>query len=196
MQLESKYWNSRYADNSAVWDIGHVSAPIKEYIDQLKNKDISILIPGCGNAHEAEYLVEQGFTDVTLLDYSEEVIQKVKERFRVSGGKINVVCDDFFNHSTRYDLIIEQTFFCALNPHLRSAYVEKMVQLLNVNGKLVGLLFDRSFEINPPFGEDTQLYRDMFSPLFNFITFEKCYNSIEKRKESELFINFSKKEAL
>jgi hypothetical protein len=34
-----------------------VSLPIKAYIDTLKDKDIAILIPGCGNTYEAAYLL-------------------------------------------------------------------------------------------------------------------------------------------
>jgi hypothetical protein len=30
-------------------------SPIKNYIDTLKDKDIAILIPGCGNTYEAAY---------------------------------------------------------------------------------------------------------------------------------------------
>ena len=44
------------------WDLGEVSPPIKSYIDTLEDKNIRILIPGCGNTYEAEYLLEQGFT--------------------------------------------------------------------------------------------------------------------------------------
>jgi hypothetical protein len=49
-----------------------VSPPIKAYIDTLKNKDIAILIPGCGNTYEAAYLLlEQGFTNVTVIDIAQ-----------------------------------------------------------------------------------------------------------------------------
>jgi hypothetical protein len=45
--------------------------PIKNYIDTLKDKDIAILIPGCGNTYEAAYLLEQGFTNVTVIDIAQ-----------------------------------------------------------------------------------------------------------------------------
>ena len=46
----------------------------------------------------------------------------------------------FFEHNKKYDLILEQTFFCALNPALRRAYVAKVYELLNVNGKFPVIL--------------------------------------------------------
>ena len=68
MQTQEQYWSSRYAEERTGWDIGHPSTPLKEYIDQLQNKNLKILIPGAGNAYEAEYLFEQGFKNVYVLD--------------------------------------------------------------------------------------------------------------------------------
>lgn len=62
MDLDEFYWNTRYQTNDIGWDIGSVSPPIKAYIDQLTNKQLRILIPGCGNTYEAEYLLQQGLT--------------------------------------------------------------------------------------------------------------------------------------
>ena len=92
-------------------------------------------------------------------------------------------------HQGKYDLIIEQTFFCALDPLHRSAYAIKMNELLSKSGKLVGLLFDRSFVSGPPFGGSEEEFRKLFSQHFRLKTMERCYNSIEPRKGSELFIN-------
>ncbi len=55
MQLDEQYWSNRYQQGSTPWDIGEISTPIKEYIDQLEDKELRILIPGCGNAQEAGY---------------------------------------------------------------------------------------------------------------------------------------------
>ena len=40
MSLDSNAWNQRYISNNTGWDIGYVSTPIKEYIDQISNKKI------------------------------------------------------------------------------------------------------------------------------------------------------------
>ena len=58
IKLGKEYWEEKYAKNSTGWNIGYISTPIKEYIDQLQNKSIKILIPGAGNSYEAEYLWE------------------------------------------------------------------------------------------------------------------------------------------
>ena len=106
---------------------------------------------------------------------------------------INIIQGDFFEHEATYDLILEQTFFCAIHPSLRNAYASKMHQILSKNGKLVGLLFDKNFETGPPFGGNQEVYQELFSKYFEFKTFEKCHNSILPRKNSELFIIIEKK---
>ncbi|WP_315822136.1 hypothetical protein [Paraflavitalea speifideaquila] len=68
LPLNADYWDNRYQHQQTGWDIGYVSTPIKDYIDQLIHKDLAILIPGCGNSYEAEYLLQQGFTHITLID--------------------------------------------------------------------------------------------------------------------------------
>ncbi|MFY7965735.1 MAG: hypothetical protein ACOVO1_12625, partial [Chitinophagaceae bacterium] len=92
----------------------------------------------------------------------------------------------------KYDLIIEQTFFCALLPTLRKKYVYKMHQLLNANGSIVGLLFNRFFERNPPFGGTKKEYEILFKDAFILKQFDVCNNSILPRFNTELFIELKK----
>ena len=49
--LDQDYWEAQYKTNATGWDLGKVSPPIKSYIDTLENKNITILIPDCGNSH-------------------------------------------------------------------------------------------------------------------------------------------------
>jgi len=89
-------------------------------------------------------------------------------------------------------LILEQTFFCALNPDLRTKYVQKMSELLSKDGKLVGLLFGVEFPNNPPFGGSKEEYLTLFSSKFKINLLEPCHNSAKPRMGSELFFNFLK----
>lgn len=197
MQLQpndKSYWDNRYKTGETGWDIGTVSTPLKMYIDQCENKSAAILIPGCGNAHEAAYLLQQGFTNVTIIDISPAAIVKVRAVLRDFEGKqLHIICGDFFALNQTFDLILEQTFFCALPPATRQAYVTKMHELLKPGGKLVGVLFNRQFDQGPPFGGTSLEYQDLFSELFAIEVLEKCYNSIQPREGTEVFINFRKK---
>ncbi len=183
----------RWATDQTGWDLGEVSPPIKAYIDQLKNKDIAILIPGCGNAYEAKYLSKQGFTNITLIDIAELACKRLQQKFH-NNESVKVVCQDFFNHHGNYDLILEQTFFCAINPGLRKKYVSTMFDLLNESGRVAGLLFASEFESEgPPFGGNPNEYINLFNPYFNIKKMEPCYNSAQPRANNELFIILEKK---
>jgi SAM-dependent methyltransferase len=186
--LSKDYWNNRYAENATAWDIGTVSQPLKTYIDQLVNKEISILIPGGGNGHEAVYLAENGFTNITVVDLSPIALNSLKEIFEHKHiQSIKLICADFFELQGSYDLILEQTFFCALDPKLREDYIRKMSELVGDNGKLVGLLFNTDFKVSPPFGGNISDYQVQFSKHFEILKMEPCFNSISRRAGTELF---------
>jgi len=188
--LTSDYWNQRYKNSNIGWDLGEVSPPIKAYVDQLSDKSIRILIPGCGNAYEAEYLHLNGFTNVHVLDFAGEPLQDLKKRI-IDFPESHLHQDDFFAHEGEYDLILEQTLFCAIDPSLRPDYVQAVKGLLAPKGKLVGVLFNRDFEGGPPFGGNKIDYEELFSKEFSKIEMNDCYNSVAPRNGSELFIRIS-----
>lgn len=186
--LDKTFWNSKYENNITGWDLGMVSPPIKEYIDQIENKELRILIPGAGNAYEAKYLIDEGFTNVTVIDIAPKLIQKLEAEFK-DNDAVYLIEGDFFEHEAAYDLIIEQTFFCAIHPSLRPQYVEKMKSLLSTDGKLCGLLFNRKFEEGPPFQGDKEEYMELMKGELKIEIMETCYNSHPARKDTELWIN-------
>jgi SAM-dependent methyltransferase len=193
MQFIEGYWNNRYLQGETGWDIGYVSTPLKDYFDQLGRKDLKILIPGGGNSYEAEYLFEKGFTNVYVLDISVVALQNFQKRVPDFPSE-QLLHQDFFDLQDTFDLIAEQTFFCALNPSERSRYVLKMHSLLKDGGKLAGLLFCIPLnDDRPPFGGNESEYRKLFSEHFNIEIMETAYNSIPERAGNELFIKLRKK---
>jgi SAM-dependent methyltransferase len=185
--MSKEFWESRWQNHQTGWDLGHVSSPLKAYIDQLEDKTLCILIPGCGNAYEAEYLFKQGFENVFIAEIAQHAIDAFTERFPLFPSS-NIYHGDFFELDQHFDLVLEQTFFCAIVPDMRQRYVEKMSEILAPSGKLVGVLFNRTFSSGPPFGGSVSEYEALFSSFFNFIKLEKCYNSEIPRQGSEVFI--------
>lgn len=192
MDLDSNYWEKRYQENNTGWDLGAASGPIIKYLESINDKNIDILIPGCGNGYEAEWAHKQGFKSVHVLDFAETAIHNFKNRYK-DFPESHIHQEDFFLHQGSYDLIIEQTFFCAINRNLREKYAEKTQQLLKNNGKLAGVMFGVEFAGGPPFGGNKEEYYQYFSPLFDILHMEDCYNSIKPRSGNELFIEFKKK---
>lgn len=193
IKMDKNYWENRYQEQETGWDIGYVSTPIKSYFDQISDKNISILVPGAGHAYEAEYLHFLGFKNVTVIDIAQIPLDNFSKRFPDFPNK-KLICSDFFDHSGSYDLILEQTFFCALNPEIRKNYVKQAANLLTPKGKMVGVLFDFPLtEQGPPFGGSKKEYENHFEPYFRIKTLEPCFNSILPRLGRELFFIFEKK---
>jgi SAM-dependent methyltransferase len=193
MKLNSDYWEALYKKKETHWDVGEITTPIKTYIDQLEDKTIRILIPGAGNSYEFEYLMQKGFENTFVVDFAKTSLDNIKKRIPQTRPD-QLICADFFDLEGSYDLIIEQTFFCALDPELREKYVQKMKSLLNPNGKIIGLLFQFPLsEKGPPFGGSISEYQHLFETDFTINLLEKAHNSIKPRKENELFFIFKKK---
>ncbi len=196
-EQEKSYWSERYDSQNTGWDIGHISTPLKAYFDQLANHQLSILIPGAGNAYEAEYLVNNGFTNVTVLDIAAAPLEALRQRVP-SFTDQQLIQGNFFDHQGQYDLVIEQTFFCSFPPipDSRQTYAQKMYDLLKPGAKLVGLWFDIPLTgdmVKRPFGGSKEEYLSYFSELFDVQVLAPCYNSIPPRQGNELFGIFVKK---
>jgi len=191
-KYDEYYWTERYQNGQTGWDAGSATAPLTAYVDQLTDKTTKILIPGGGNSYEAEYLHQQGFTQVHVLDISPLPLQNFKHRVPTFTPE-HIIEQDFFAHHGQYDLILEQTFFSTFPPSMRPQYAQHMHKLLKVGGKLVGVLFqDALFQDHPPFGGYKDDYLPVFKGLFAINYFETCYNSIPPRAGRELFIHMTK----
>lgn len=189
--MSEQFWENRWRDKNIGWDLGEVSPPIKAYINQINDKTVKVLIPGCGNAYEAEYLLNSGFKNAFIVEISKTAITSFIKRCP-QFPKENIIHADFFDIEDQYDLIIEQTFFCALETKFRQDYVQQMTNLLKPEGKLVGLLFNRYFSDGPPFGGDIEFYKSLFIEHLKIDIMDECYNSIEPRQGAELFIKLIK----
>lgn len=193
-EFNAAYWQNRYQNNQTGWDVGAITPPLRDYFNQMPNTGQHILVPGCGHAYEAEYLYHKGFVHTYVADVVQEPLQRLSARVS-DFPKEQLLHQDFFSLQGPFDLIVEQTFFCAIDPSLRQDYARKCAELLSPGGKLIGLLFDTAFEHQgPPFGGSRDEYREYFAPYFEFLHFETAYNSIPPRQGRELFMELRKLE--
>ncbi|UOQ71987.1 methyltransferase domain-containing protein [Hymenobacter cellulosilyticus] len=196
LQLDAAYWNGRYTAGQTGWDTGAITPPLRDYFQQLSlPRTARILIPGAGRGYEAEYLHTAGFENVFVADIAPEALRDLHQR--VPGFPSGHLLEqDFFALPTAptYDLIVEQTFFCALDPSLRPSYARQCAALLRPGGTLMGLLFDTEFaQAGPPFGGSKAEYEVYFAPYFDLVHFAPAYNSIKPRQGKELFICLKRK---
>ena len=195
--FDAAYWQARYVAGRDGWDAHEITPPLRAYFDQLDvARQPRILIPGAGRAYEAEYLHQLGFRQVFVVDLAPEPLLALAARVPNFPAE-HLLLADFFAlpNEQPFDFIVEQTFFCALNPALRPTYARQCAELLQPDGTLMGLLFDTDFGPvqEPPFGGTKEEYREYFAPYFSFRHFETATNSLRFRQGRELFICLKKK---
>ena len=192
-ETNERYWTERYKEERTGWDIGYVSTPMKNIMDSIEDRSARILIPGAGNAYEAEYAWNTGLKNTFVLDISEVPLQNLKERCP-SFPDEQLIHADLFSFEGEFDIILEQTFFCSFDPSMREKYVERMSRILNDDGRLTGVLFDFPLtDDGPPFGGSEEEYRALFGKAFDIVRMERCTDSIPPRMGNELFIELTPK---
>lgn len=191
---DALFWENRWQNQETGWDLGGPSPVLTQYLkDKPPAQNTRILIPGCGNAWEANWLLEHGYQDITLIDISPKACEEMQARLGSVSG-LRIVCGDFFAHSGTYDLVLEQTFFCAIDRRLRADYVLKMSELLSPDGLLAGVLFSVEFpKMGPPFGGDVLDYEELFFQHFHPNIWEPCRFSHPKRAGNEWYFELKKK---
>jgi methyl halide transferase len=189
----AEYWEQRYQAADAPWDMGMASPPLIAFMQSYPHTDHKILIPGAGKGHELAWMQAHGFQHACMLDWSPASCASVKAIYpEVPEGSI--LCEDFFAHAGQYDLILEQTFFCALSPALRPQYARHMQALLKQGGRLVGVWFQFPLtESGPPFGGSAEEYSTLFSEGFEIVTMETCEHSHPARAGKEFWIEMIKR---
>lgn len=190
--FNEQYWDTLYKKNRTGWDIGYICTPLKEYIDQITDKNLKILIPGAGHGYEAEYLYNKGFKNTYYLDYSEKAVNNFKKICPLF-PESNIIKEDFFDHKGNYDLIFELAFFTSIIPERREELADKIFQLLYPGGKYTGVFFSHEFgNEHPPFGAIKETYLELIKDKFKVKIFETAYNSIKPRANREIFFIFQK----
>ncbi|TFK74971.1 S-adenosyl-L-methionine-dependent methyltransferase [Pluteus cervinus] len=82
-----EYWDERYTQENAEADFDWFKsyADLAPYIhDLIPNKSARILMLGCGNSKLSEEMWEDGYRNIVNIDYSSVVVQKMRERHKVS----------------------------------------------------------------------------------------------------------------
>lgn len=153
-------------------------------------------MPGCGRGHEVIYLAENGF-EVTAVDYSSGAVNHLKSTVQERKLKCKVLHMDFFGidsaHNGVYDLLIEQTFFCAISPEQRPSYVSTVARALKQGGMLAGLFYHTGEEGGPPFNTTREDILKHFSDSFEIQQLSKSEDSAEQRKNKEWLVILVKK---
>jgi SAM-dependent methyltransferase len=144
------------------------------------------LVPGCGRGYDVLLLASYGY-DAYGADVSQTAIDACNELDRdqaedsakypikdaaIGRGSRNFLLVDFFNDDllshtggSKFDVIYDYTFLCAIPPQLRPKWSKKMSELLAPGGSLICLEFPLAKSPKaggPPHGLSSELYVQLF----------------------------------
>jgi hypothetical protein len=93
------------------------------------NKKAKIIDIGGGDSKLIDFLLEEGFENITVLDISEKAIEKAQLRLGSKADKVNWIVSDItqFNPTTQYDIWHDRAAFHFLTSEV---YINKYVEIL------------------------------------------------------------------
>ena len=184
-ELTPDYWSERYQTARTGWDLGGANTGLIGAFTTYVRPGARVLIPGAGRGHEAEALWRRGYREVYVCDWAEEAFVTLRRSAHLPADD-RLLVGDFFGLDGPFDAILEQTFFCAIDPGQRDRYVVHCATLLSPGGRWIGVLFDRDFEDGPPFGGSEAEYRERFAPHFDIELLGRFGASVGPRAGREL----------
>jgi methyl halide transferase len=181
-------WQGHYESNDLGWDLGQVAPPFVKLWEEEKLTVGKALVPGCGRGHEVIFLAENGF-EVTAIDFSKGAVTYLERALEERSLSGRVLYQDFFgldnSHDDVYDLVLEQTFFCAIAPRQRVDYALNVARILKPGGMLVGLFYHTNKEGGPPYNTTPEDIEVNFAKNFKIQELYKTTLSAEQRKDKE-----------
>lgn len=140
---KSQYWNDIYKKKDESHQSWFQGKPEKslEMINELNlSKNASIIDIGGGESRLVDYLLEEGFTNISLLDISDESLEKTKQRLGPKANSVKLITSDVttFNPAQKYDLWHDRaTFHFLTDIKDVEKYLSIAYDALNVGGSLI-----------------------------------------------------------
>jgi SAM-dependent methyltransferase len=162
------FWDVRFEAEFTPWDQGAVPGCLATYVKRHP-QPASVLIPGCGAAHEIRLFLECGWP-VAAIDFSPAAVAHAKNHLGALGAYVHEA--DFFApgpHMQSISVIYERAFLCALPLHLRTAWAKRVAELLPPGGRLIGFFFFDQSEKGPPFGINRETLNNLLTPSFELL---------------------------
>ena len=195
-----EYWEELYKCGDIQWDLGGHTPIFNHWINKI-NVCKKICVLGAGNGWDAINFALKGHT-VTAVDFALSPINNMKRFAKANAVKMEILHLDIFdlpnNFENYFDIVVESTCFCAIDPNRRLAYVEMVNHILKTSGNFVGILFPLDLNKKchgPPYYVDLKKTLTLFGQFFIKVKCNKPSLSIESRKEREIFFIYKKDES-
>jgi SAM-dependent methyltransferase len=167
-------WEGAWQRGVTPWLAG---SPAPALLELLRSGGLpagSVIVPGCGSAHDVIALARAGRT-TTGVDISPTAVALAQRALAAEppdvAARARIIVADVLseNHSLpTFDVAFDYTFMQALPPTERPAWARSMARVLRGGGELVTLLFPvGDFPGGPPFAMTPASARALLAPFFD-----------------------------
>tara|TARA_Y100001970_G_scaffold290375_1_gene423908 strand:+ start:2375 stop:2977 length:603 start_codon:yes stop_codon:yes gene_type:complete len=194
-----EFWQERYCSNNIPWDTQTTTPALIDSINHSEIKKIAIL--GCGYSKDSIFLANKNHL-VYPIDFAEKPIQHLNDlKIKDNLDNLFPIQQDIFNIGNEYDnffdIVIEYTCFCAIDPQRRIEYASLVNRILDRKGQFIALFFPTRIRENidegPPFYVNLEETLSIFENNFNIVEIDKNPNSIKPRKGFEVLVIMDKR---
>jgi SAM-dependent methyltransferase len=174
---KAEFWETRYRDHVTPWDAGNVPVSLRNEVSTFPH-GARVLIPGCGFAHEAAFLADQGF-DVLAIDFSPAAIATAQHTLPRLANLVRLADFFEFDFGKPFDVMYERAFLCALPRTMWHRYAERSAELLGPPGTIAGFFFYADSPKGPPFGTSRSELQALLGRWFSLVEDKPVSDSIE-----------------
>ena len=197
-------WNAQYAAGNTPWDKRAPAPPLLEWLDAGGQLDGDIFVPGCGFGYDVRALAGvPGVRRVVGFDLSEHALTAA--RAFPAAGHEDYRAGDLFDLPAElrgaFDVVVEHTCFCAIDPARRADYVTAIAGALRPGGLLLAVFYLDPWNAGeplppgggPPFGTTVAELDGLFPPTFTLLEERRPTRAYPGREGRELLRVYRRK---
>lgn len=194
---DAAFWEHLYARGGDGWELGRPAPPLARHFEADPPRGLRALVVGCGRGHEARLLARLG-ARVTAIDLAAAAIDEARRLAAddPASPAIDFQQADLFDLRGRppaYDLVVEHTCFCAIDPARRADYAAAVADALVPGGALVGLFYVHERPAGPPFATREDELRRRFGPYFEVLALAPAEGSVHARAGEEALVHLRRR---
>lgn len=201
---DPEYWEERFQKENTPWELGEASPTLVELEKVAEFRPgSSVIVPGCGRGQDALHFCRLNY-QVSAVDWAKPAIEELRVLARRERLSLEALKADFWaipaSWFHTFDIWVEHTFFCAIDPIDRARYVDQLLNLLKPGGDFIGAMFirnqfeDRSIrgDGGPPFWSTEKEITELFSPHFEILKLEPSLQAHPDRSTLEWRAHFKR----
>jgi SAM-dependent methyltransferase len=180
---DAGFWNQLYAPGRDGWELGRAAPPLERFFAHHSPQGKRALVVGAGRGNEARMLAALG-AKVTALDFADEAVAALRAIPGIDARQQDL----FALRDAEWDLVVEHTCFCAIDPDRRDEYVAAVAAALVPGGELVALFWEHGRPGGPPFSTTKSELEQRFGARFEWISDEVAPDSVAARQGQERLV--------